>query len=187
MIDALNTRLYFLAHGLEIDDPETLEAAVQQAVQRLSGNQKFSKYEAALLRKGGLNLAPEDGPDPLTETTTAFTSLLTDSLDTAQAATRLGVHITRIRKMLTTARTLYGFKVDGRWRIPRYQFTDEGLIPGIGQANAVLDRALHPVAVYRWFNNPAPDLDVAGVSVSPLTWLKAGYSAAAVCRIATSL
>lgn len=187
MTDALNTRLYFLAHGLEVADPKALETAVQQAVQRLSGIQALSKSEVVLLRKGGLNFATESGADPLAETSAAFAALLRDCLDTAETAGRLDLHIRRVRQMLTTEATLYGFRINGRWRIPRFQFTEAGLIPGIDQINCVLDRALHPVAAYRWFTSPDPDLEVEGTALSPLAWLKAGYSAEAVRRIAAKL
>lgn len=187
MTDELNSRLYFQAHGLEINDLKSLEAAVREAVQRLLGVQKLSENEVALLRQGGVNPDIEAGPDPLTETTTSFAALLKDSLGTSEAAARLGVHITRIRKMLTTESTLYGFKIAGRWHIPRYQFTEMGLTPDIGQVNAVLDRALHPIAVYRWFTSLDPDLVIQGVAVSPLTWLLAGRSAEAIRRIAAEL
>lgn len=187
MTDELNSRLYFQAHGLEINNLKALEVAVRQAVQRLLGMLEFSENEEALLRQGGMNPDIEAGPDPLTDTTTSFAALIKDSLDTSEAAALLGVHVSRIRQMLTTESTLYGFKIASRWHIPRYQFTEMGLIPGIDEVNAVLDRALHPVAVYRWLNNPAPDLDVEGAPVSPLAWLKAGYSAEAIRRIAASL
>lgn len=183
-----NTRLYFLAHGLEIDDPKALEAAVRQAAQRLSGIQALSKGEAALLRKGGLNLAIESGADPLADTSAAFAALLRDCLDTAEAAARLAIPIRRLRQMLTSRGTLYGFRINGRWRIPSYQFTEQaGLIPGIDQVNRVLDRALHPVAVYRWFTRPDSDLEVEGTVLSPLAWVKSGLSAEAVRRIAAEL
>lgn len=187
MTDELNTRLYFLAHGLEIDDPKALEAAVLQAARRLSGIQALSKGEAALLRTGGLNPATESGADPLAETSAAFAALLRDCLDTAETAARLGLHIRRVRQMLTSDATLYGFRINDRWRVPRYQFTEAGLIPGIDQVNHVLDRALHPVAVYSWFTRPDPDLEVEGSALSPLAWLKAGYSAEAIRRIAANL
>lgn len=183
-----NTRLYFLAHGLEIDDPKALEAAVRQAVQRLSGIQALSKGEATLLRKSGLNPAIESGADPLAETSAAFAALLRDCLDTAEAAARLGIPIRRLRQMLTSEATLYGFRINGRWQVPRYQFMEQaGLIPGIDQVNRVLDRALHPVAVYRWLTRPDPDLEVEGAVLSPLAWLKTGRSAEAVRRIAAAL
>lgn len=143
--------------------------------------------EVALLREGGLNPEAESGLDPLAETAAAFAALLQTSLGTPEAAALLGVRVGRIRRMLTVEASLYGFQVNGRWRIPVFQFTEAGLVPNIDEVNAVLDRALHPVAVYRWFTNPDPELDVEGVVLSPLAWLNAGHDAGIVRRIAADL
>lgn len=143
--------------------------------------------EVALLREGGLNPETESGLDPLAETAAAFAALLQTSLGTPDAAALLGIRVSRIRRMLTSQASLYGFQVNGRWRIPVFQFTEAGLVPNIGQVNAVLDRSLHPVAVYRWFMSPDPELDVEGVVLSPLAWLNAGHDAGILCRIASDL
>ncbi len=148
---------------------------------------ELPEHEVALLREGGLNPETESGLDPLTETDAALAALIQASLGTSQAAALIGVHVGRVRKMLTNEASLYGFKVHGRWQIPIFQFTETGLIPNIDKVNASLDRALHPVAVYRWFTNSDPELDIEGVVLSPLAWLKAGCGAETVCRIAADL
>lgn len=144
-------------------------------------------HEVALLREGGLNPETESGLDPLTQTDADFAALIQVSLGTSEAAALLGVHVGRVRRMLSAEASLYGFKVNGRWCIPNFQFTETGLVPGIEEVNAAIDRALHPVAVYRWFISPDPELDIEGVVLSPLAWLKAGYGVEAVCRIAAGL
>lgn len=148
---------------------------------------ELPEHEVALLREGGLNPETESGLDPLTETDAAFAALLDTSLGTSQAAALIGVPVGRVRKMLGAEASLYGFKVNGRWWIPIFQFAETGLIPGIEEVNAAIDRDLHPIAVYRWFVSPDLDLDIDGVVLSPLAWLKAGYGAETVCRIATDL
>lgn len=148
---------------------------------------ELPEHEVALLREGGLNPETESGLDPLTETDVALAALLDNSLDTPQAAALLGIHVGRVREMLGDEASLYGFKVNGRWRIPIFQFTETGLVPNINKVNATLDRDLHPVAVYCWFTSPDPELEIEGVVLSPLAWLKAGYGAETVCRIAASL
>lgn len=99
---------------------------------------------------------------------------------------RLGVHVSRIRQMLT-AGTLYGFQVDGQWRIPLLQFTEAGLAPQLGPVLAALDRTLHPVAVCRWLRLPSPDLEADGKALSPIAWLSAGYDPEPVRRLAADL
>lgn len=148
---------------------------------------ELPEHEVALLREGGLNPEIESGLDPLTETDAEFAALIQSSLGTSEAAALLGVHVSRIRKMLSAEASIYGIKVNGRWRIPAFQFTETGLVPGIEEVNATLDRALHPVAVYRWFTSQDPELDIDGVVLSPLAWLKAEYGAEVVCRIAADL
>lgn len=147
---------------------------------------ELPEHEVALLRKGGLNPETETGPDPLAETDAAFAALYQTGLSTSEAAVLLGVHVGRIRKMLGAEASLYGFQVNGRWCILVFQFTEAGLIPNIDEVNAVLDRTLYPVTVYRWFTNPDPDLNIGSVVLSPLAWLKAGYGAEIVCWIAPS-
>lgn len=146
---------------------------------------ELPEHEVALLREGGLNPKTESGLDPLTETDAALAALLDTSLDTSQTAAQLGVHVGRVRKMLGAEAILYGFKVNGRWRIPIFQLSETGLIPGFEEVNVAIDRTLHPVAVNRWLTCPDPDLVIEGVVLSPLAWLKAGYGAETVCRIAT--
>ncbi len=191
MSQPLIDQLYFQAHGLEVTEPEALEEAVRLAVQRLpvglytESARSLTEDEIKLLRAGGLSPATEPGPDPLTETTVAFAALLQTSLTTTQAAERLGVHISRVRQLL--AGPLYGFQLEGHWRIPRFQFGDRGLVPNIEQVNAALNRSLHPVALYRWYTTPDPDLETEAGPVSPLAWLAAGYDPLAVRTLAADL
>ncbi len=185
-------RLYFQAHGLEVEEPSALEAAVRQAIQRLplglytESSRGLPECEIDLLRAGGLNPVIEVGPDPLAETTSEFAALLRTSLSTAEAAAQLGVHVSRIRRMIA-AGTLYGFQVDGKWQVPQFQFTEAGLIPNLGPVLAALDRTLHPVAICRWLTRPDTDLDANGLVLSPLAWLSAGYNPETVRQIAADL
>lgn len=61
-------RLYFQAHGLEVEEPSALEAAVRQAMQRLplglytESAKELPEREIDLLRAGGLNPETAVGP-----------------------------------------------------------------------------------------------------------------------------
>jgi hypothetical protein len=107
----------------------------------------------------------------------------------AQAAGHLGVAESRVRQRLGE-RTLYGIKRPGGWRLPRFQFTtrvtERGTVPGIERVLPRLAPDLHPLEVVGWLTTPNPDLTVGEEErpVSPLDWLTAGLSPAAVADLA---
>jgi hypothetical protein len=186
-------RRYFQVHGLEVQSPAALNQSLALAIKNLrpglytESATALSAQETDLLRRGGLDPKRRAGRDPLGQTAVEFAALLHTSLDAGEAATRLGVHQSRVRQMLKD-RTLYGFRIDHRWRIPAFQFLDGDLVPNITQVNVTLDPALHPVAVHRWYTTPEADLeDEHGRSLSPLDWLIAGYSIEPILRAAAGV
>jgi hypothetical protein len=85
----------------------------------------------------------------------------------------------RVRQRLA-AGTAYGIRVEGRWRLPRFQFTDDGrrLVPGFGKIAPRLTE-LHPLDMATWFTTPQSDLvlgvaDAEEIAVSPRQWLLGG-------------
>ena len=93
----------------------------------------------------------------------------------------------RIRQRLA-ARALYGIKVGDEWRLPAFQFRDDGLVPGIEQVLPQLPENLNPVAVYRWFHSSQPDLyDGDGKDLSPIEWLESGNDPSVVAELAAGL
>ena len=85
-------------------------------------------------------------------------------------------------------RSLYALRLEGRWRIPIFQFQDEGLVPNIVAVNPILPRTLDPVSVLRWYTRPDPELGIPGGDVlSPLDWLRAGMDPAPVVKLARDL
>ena len=119
---------------------------------------------------------------------TAFAAILATSLTTADAAKRLrGVTAVRVRQMIGDG-TLYAVRIDGRWRIPEFQFQGELMVPNIGEVNAVIDRDLDAVSVLRWYTRPDPELEAAdGNILSPFAWLKAGMRPGPVIALARDL
>ena len=64
------------------------------------------------------------------------------------------------------------------------------LIPGIGEVISQLNPELHPVAVFRWFTTPNPDLstdDPRGGNLSPRDWLRLGFPVQPVVELASNL
>lgn len=173
---------------------ESLESAadVLATVSRASPHQELTQSELQALNSiASPALTSEDiEVDPIVRTMSDFAALRAASLDVSRAAQQLGVDESRIRQRLIE-RTLYGFKVDNRWCIPLFQLEDRGLVPGIERVTRELDPDLHPVAVYRWFTSPSPDLtreiDGEEFALSPLDWLRAGFPPQPVAELAAAI
>jgi hypothetical protein len=187
--------LYFQMYGLTARPPEALNKALQHAIESMHrtlyapSSGELTPSELALLKQAGVDVAEHpDREDPMIAYATEFGAILATSLSAAQAAKRLrGVTAVRVRQMIREG-TLYGIRIEGRWKIPIFQFEDEGLVPNIGAVNAVLPRTLDAVSVLRWYTTPDPELETpAGEVLSPLDWLKAGMDPASAVNIARDL
>jgi plasmid maintenance system killer protein len=187
--------LYFQMYGLTARPPEALNKALQHAIESMHrtlyapSSSELTPSELALLKQAGVDVAEHpDREDPMIAYATEFGAILATSLSAAQAAKRLrGVTAVRVRQMIREG-TLYGIRIEGRWKIPIFQFEDEGLVPNIGAVNAVLPRTLDAVSVLRWYTTPDPELETpAGEVLSPLDWLKAGMDPASAVNIARDL
>ena len=114
--------------------------------------------------------------------------MLAESLNVEEAARMLKVDPSRIRQRLSgDPRSLFGVKTGKAWRIPRFQFDEKRVIPGIDAVIAKLPRDLSPVAVYRWFTSPNSELELDDETASPLDWLKGGGDSARVAELAAAL
>jgi excisionase family DNA binding protein len=149
---------------------------------------QFSTAEVAALERGGFDLRSpgRKGQTVLARTAAEYVAMLADALSVPQAAKRLGVDQSRIRQLLSGG-SLYGVKVRGEWRLPSFQFTAQGTVPGIQGALRALPGDLHPIAVLEWFRNPDPDLEIGDEPVSPLEWLRSGGDPARVGALAGDL
>jgi uncharacterized protein len=155
---------------------------------RVDPRHQLSAADAEALQRGGFDLRPMSarGLSPLAETVAAHVAMLDGALSVPQAAKRLGVDQSRIRQLLGRG-DLYGVKVHGEWRLPTFQFTRRGTVPGIQQALRELPGDLHPVEVLRWLGRPDPDLELEHRPVSPLDWLSSGGDPARVSALARDL
>ncbi len=166
--------------GIE-DSPSRFLELVRDAteslrtVRSLDPGQQLSATEAEVLERGGFSLKPARRAEarPLSKTVAAYVAMMDDALSVSEAAKRLRVDPSRIRQLLSNG-SLYGLKVKGEWRLPRFQFTTRGLVPGVEQVLRALPDDLHPVEVLTWLGSPDPDLEVGERSVSPLEWLRSG-------------
>jgi hypothetical protein len=192
------TVAFLHTHGIDVA-PESLDPMVQEAITRLQrtlyrpdSRADLTKAEAEALERGGFVLDPDSSTeDPLAETAAEYAALLKSSLSTSEAANRLGVDPSRIRQRLTSdPPTLYGIRIETSWYIPEFQFDGNELIHGIGEIIAHLDPELHPVAIFRWFTTPNPDLSTdkpRARSRSPRDWLRLGLAIQPVVALASNL
>jgi hypothetical protein len=182
--------------GADVDTAE-FDRLVAQALEQIvparplpDPRRELSASEIAVLEQGGFELEPLplDDTHPLIRSAATYAALVGSSFSVSQAASRLHVEDSRIRQRLG-ARTLYGIKLQAVWRLPLFQFTEHGTVPGIEAVLPHLDAALHPLSVLGWFTTPNPDL-VYGEEeepVSPLSWLLAGRPSEPVAELASSL
>ena len=194
-----------------VEDLEALvNAAVEQALPpypAVDARQALPLAERTFLLDAGVTaeeLAPLDAgaETPELRTAAAYAGVLASAVSVQQAARRLGVDASRVRQRLAS-HTLYGVRVDGAWRLPLFQFTDDGrrVIPGIGDLAPTFE-GLHPVDVATWFTSPHVDLvlstrsaaggaedtaDAAEAHVSPRGWLLGGGDVATLLPLVEEL
>ena len=192
---AQNDELYFQMYGLTAKSPAALNTALKHAIETMhrtlyapSGGE-LTASELALLEKAGVDIAEHPKrDDPMMTYAAEFGAILATSLSPTEAAKRLGgVTAVRVRQMIRGG-ALYAIQVEGRWKIPVFQFGRKGLVPNITEVNVVVPRTLDAVSVLRWYTTPDPELETpAGDVLSPLGWLKAGMEAAPVAAMAHDL
>ena len=187
--------LFFQMYGLNAQAPEALNEALQRAIESMHrtlyapSRDELTPSELELLEQVGVEV--EESPrraDPMITYATEFAAILASSLSPAQAGVRLGgVTAVRVRQMIRN-RSLFALRLEGRWKIPVFQFGDEGLVPNVGAVNAALPATLDPVSVLRWYSCPDPELVTPAREIlSPLDWLRSGMEPGPVVALARDL
>ena len=190
------TMAFLHGRGLDVE-PRGLAAALRVAIAQIEalyraqpGQEGLTAEEVEAARSGGLDPQPARGAraDPLVQGVVAYASLIHTGLTTRQTAARLGVSDARVRQRLQ-ARTLLAVREGLSWKLPVFQFTTRGELPGWGKVCPSLPSAASPVAVERWLRLPHPDL-VTGENetpISPRGWLLEGRPPEAVAALAGEL
>ena len=119
------------------------------------------------------------GPDhPRTRYLAEAARLRADTMSVEEAAKLLGVNGSRIRQRLGgRPRTLLGMKSGREWRVFRYQFDGDRLVPGLERVIAAMPRDRDPVGDHNWLTLPSSELaleDGNDTLVSPMDWLRLG-------------
>jgi DNA-binding response OmpR family regulator len=193
-VEASPAMAFLHAHGLDVE-PKSLPADLMAAIadakalyRAKAGQEGLTAEEVEVARSGGLDPEPNRGADPLAQGVAAYARLIRTGLTAKQAAARLGVSDARIRQRLQ-ARTLLAVREGRVWKLPLFQFTKRGELPGWAEVCPSLPAAASPVAVERWLALPHPDL-VTGDSETPTTpraWLTEGRPPRAVAALAGEL
>jgi excisionase family DNA binding protein len=183
------------SHGVQASEEEValaMEAALAESRFRVpypDPREVLKPGQVRLLERGVELDRRELGlEDPIARTAFEYAVLRTTGLTTREAAKRLGVNDSRVRQRLSQ-RALYGIKAGDEWRLPAFQFGRKGLVPGIERVFPRLPAILNPVAVYRWFHTPNPDLEEEGegIALTPLQWLQSGNDPGVVAELAAGL
>ena len=187
--------LYFQMYGLSAQAPEALNEALRRAIESMHrtlyapSRAELVPSEVALLEQSGVEIEEHSmHADPMAAYAIEFGAILATCLSPARTGERLGgITSVRVRQMIRE-RSLYALRLEGRWKIPVFQFHEEGLVPNIGAVNQALPPTLDPVSVLRWYTRPDPELEApGGETLCPLDWLKAGMEPASVVELARDL
>lgn len=187
--------IYFQMYGLTARPPEALNKALQHAIESMRrtlyapSSGELTAAELVLLEQAGVDIDEHpEREDPMMAYVTEFGAILATSLTAAQAAKQLGgVTPVRVRQMIREG-ALYAIRVEGRWKIPVFQFENKAMVPNIGLVNAAVPRTLDAVSILRWYTTPDPELEApTGAVLSPLGWLRAGMDPAPVIGLARDL
>jgi hypothetical protein len=178
--------------GLRIDAEDFL-TLVQDAARRLvppnpDPAQFFTPPQRQALGEVGLDLSPhhEDEPDYRARSVAARAVLAESALTVAAAANLLGIDPSRVRHRLA-GRRLTGWKDQGGWRLPAWQFTEDGVLPGLDVVLAAVPEDEPALVVAAFMTSPQDDLVIAGDPGTPRQWLLAGGDPRPVAALAGTL
>jgi hypothetical protein len=178
--------------GLRVSPGEFL-GLVEDAARRLSPPnpnpaEYFSADQRETLTEVGLDLRPRrpDEVDSRARAVAAQAVLRDSALTVSDAATTLRVDTSRIRHRLAAGR-LVGWKDRGGWRLPAWQFTESGVLPGLEIVLAALPNDQPPLVVAAFMTTPQEDLQLGGSPGTPRQWLLAGGDPDRVAALAAVL
>ncbi|GHG92789.1 hypothetical protein GCM10017788_69820 [Amycolatopsis acidiphila] len=148
----------------------------------------FAPGQRQALAEAGLDLSPyhEDEPDYRARAVAAQAVLAESALTVSAAAGRLGIDPSRVRHRLA-ARRLTGWKDQGGWRLPAWQFTEDGVLPSLDAVLAAVPGDEPALVVAAFMTTKQDDLEIAGEAVTPRQWLLAGGDPRPVAALAGTL
>jgi hypothetical protein len=178
--------------GLRVD-PDRFLSLVEDAARRLTPahpdpDDYFTAEQREALREVGLDLSPlrEDEPDARARAVAEEAVLYDSALTVTEAANTIGVDTSRVRHRLLAGR-LMGWKDRGGWRLPAWQFTENGVLPGLERVLAALPGDQPALVVAAFMTTPQEDLLARARAVAPRDWLAAGGDPQRVADLAAMI
>jgi excisionase family DNA binding protein len=147
----------------------------------------FTEGEAEVLREGGMTFDASSYGRQVSRTASKHAAIMASALTVREAAALLGVSEGRVRQKVSSGR-FYSVRVRGERRLPRFQFSEGGEVPGMGEVTRSVAGGVHPLQ--NFFMSPNPDLYLDAeeeVPVSPRDWLLSGGTPEAVIPMAREL
>jgi hypothetical protein len=178
--------------GLRVD-PNQFLSLVEDAARRLTLPHPepagyFTADQRETLLDIGLDLSPlrPDETDGRARVVAQQAVLHDSALTVNEAARTIGVDPSRVRHRLLAHR-LMGWKDRGGWRLPAWQFTEQGVLPGLEQVIEALPTDQPALVIAAFMTTPQEDLTARSRSISPCEWLQSGGDPQRVVRLATML
>lgn len=178
--------------GLKVTATEFL-SLVEDAARRLTTPQidpavHFTERERVALADSGLNLTPLDTAeaDPRARAVAEQAVLRDTALTVGQAADRVGVDSSRIRHRISERRLL-GWKDRGGWRLASWQFTEDGVLPGLDVVLATMPADQPALVLANFMTTPQDDLEMGERPATPRDWLLSGGDPHPVAELASTI
>lgn len=178
--------------GLRVDPDEFL-TLVEDAARKLSPADPdpadyFSAEQRDALTEVGLDLAPRKRKevDHRARAVAAQAVLRDSALTVGDAAGTVGVDPSRIRHRLAAGQ-LVGWKDRGGWRLPAWQFTKAGVLPGLETVLEAVPDDQPPLVVAAFMSTAQAELLLDGEPTTPRAWLLATGDPAPVAKLVSML
>lgn len=178
--------------GLRVD-PDQFLSLVEDAARRFITPHPdpagyFTPDQRDALRDVGLDLSPQraEETDGRARAVAEQAVLHDSALTVGEAARTIGVDNSRVRHRLAAGR-LMGWKDRGGWRLPRWQFTDHGVLPGLEQVIAALPEDQPALVIAAFMTTPQEDLMARSQPITPVEWLASGGDPQRVARLASMI
>ncbi|NLE80662.1 MAG: DNA-binding protein [Rhodococcus sp.] len=134
---------------------------------------QISNADAELYDDAGFQKDPTAVIGALLTREGAMAALTSSALTVGEAAERLGVGASRIRQR-AVERSMWAIKVGHKLVLPAVQFTQNGMVDGLGTVIAKIPAQARPLAVNGLLTEPSDLLTVDGARVSIVQWLSTG-------------